>query len=101
MQRHEALEDLFVDTLNDIYSAEKQILKALPKLARGAASDTLREAFLTHRDQTEDQIGRLDAVFEILGERPGRKTCEAMQGSSRRARRSWPNMPVRTPSTPA
>lgn len=80
MQQHEALTDLFVDTLKDIYSAEKQILRSLPKLARAADSDALREAFRTHRDQTEDQIERLDRVFEILGERAGRKTCEAMQG---------------------
>jgi len=52
----------------------------LPKLARAARSETLREAFLTHRDQTEDQIERLDQVFELVGVGPGRKTCEAMQG---------------------
>lgn len=80
MQQHEGLTDLFVDTLKDIYSAEKQILRSLPKLARAAQSETLREAFLTHRDQTEDQIGRLDDVLELIGERPGPKTCEAMQG---------------------
>lgn len=80
MQQHEGLADLFVDALRDIYSAEKQILRSLPKLARAAGSAPLREAFLAHRDQTEDQIGRLDQVFELIGERAGRKTCEAMQG---------------------
>jgi len=80
MQQHHGLADLFIETLRDIYSAEKQILRSLPKLARAADSATLREAFLTHRDQTEDQIERLDQVFELVGARPGQKTCEAMQG---------------------
>ena len=77
---HKNLEDLFSDTLRDIYFAEKQILRALPKMAREAASPELRQAFETHRDQTEGHIERLNEVFEELG-RPARgKTCEAIIG---------------------
>jgi ferritin-like metal-binding protein YciE len=56
------LEDLFHETLKDIYFAEKQILKALPKLAKAANSDQLRNAFQTHRDETEGQVGRLEEI---------------------------------------
>jgi len=74
------LDDLFLDTLKDIYFAEKQILKALPKMARAAQSDEGKQAFLTHRDQTEGQIERLQQVFDILGKAARGKTCEAIQG---------------------
>lgn len=80
MQQQQGLSEIFVDTLVDIYSAEKQILSALPKMARAAQTAELQEAFRTHRDQTEEQIGRLDQIFEMLGERAKGKTCEAMQG---------------------
>lgn len=74
------LNDLFLDTLKDIYFAEKQILKALPKMAKAAASDKLRAAFEKHRDETEGQIERLEQVFELL-EKPARgKTCDAILG---------------------
>ena len=74
------LEDLFSETLKDIYFAEKQILRALPKMAREAASPELKQAFETHRDQTEKHVERLNEVFEQLG-RPARgKTCEAILG---------------------
>ncbi|NEX00159.1 DUF892 family protein, partial [Rhodopseudomonas sp. BR0G17] len=69
------LNDLFLDTLKDVYFAEKQILKALPKMAKAATSDKLRAAFEKHRDETEGQIERLEQVFELL-EKPARgKTC--------------------------
>ena len=74
------LENLFSETLKDIYFAEKQILRALPKMAREAASPELKQAFETHRDQTEGHVERLNEVFEQLG-RPARgKTCEAILG---------------------
>ncbi|MFZ5735523.1 ferritin-like metal-binding protein YciE [Rhodopseudomonas thermotolerans] len=74
------LNDLFLDTLKDIYFAEKQILKALPKMAKAATSDKLRAAFEKHRDETEGQIERLEQVFELL-EKPARgKTCDAILG---------------------
>lgn len=74
------LTDLFVATLKDTYHAEKQLLKALPKMAKAAESDRLREAFETHRDETENQIERLEKVFEICGVRPRAKTCDAILG---------------------
>jgi ferritin-like metal-binding protein YciE len=73
------LEDLFTETLKDIYFAEKQILRALPKMAKEAGSPELREAFETH-DETEGQVERLNQIFESMG-RPARgKTCEAILG---------------------
>ena len=74
------LDDLFHDTLKDIYYAERQILKALPKMARGAQSERLREAFETHREQTQTHVERLQQVFEILGKSPRGKTCPAIDG---------------------
>ncbi len=74
------LEELFADTLKDIYFAEKQILRALPKMAKKAASPELKDAFETHRDETEGQVERLNRIFEAMG-RPARgKTCEAILG---------------------
>ena len=74
------LEDLFTETLKDIYFAEKQILRALPKMAKEATSPELKEAFETHRDETENQVERLNQIFESMG-RPARgKTCEAIIG---------------------
>jgi Uncharacterized protein conserved in bacteria len=74
------LDDLFYDTLKDIYYAERQILKALPKMARGAESEDLRAAFEKHREETQGQIERLQKVFEICGKRARGKTCDAMDG---------------------
>lgn len=74
------LDDLFLDTLKDIYYAEKQILKALPKMARAAASPEVKKAFETHRDETETHVERLAEVFEILGKAPRGKTCDAILG---------------------
>ncbi|MBB4124045.1 ferritin-like domain-containing protein [Martelella radicis] len=80
MTRQKTLEDLFLDTLKDIYFAERQIVKALPKMARAAQSDDLAEAFRNHREETEGQIERLQEVFELLGKPARGKTCEAIQG---------------------
>lgn len=74
------LEDLFLETLKDIYYAEKQILKALPKMARASQSEEGKAAFLKHKEQTEGQIERLQQVFELLGKPARGKTCEAIQG---------------------
>jgi ferritin-like metal-binding protein YciE len=74
------LSDLFYDTLKDIYFAERQILKSLPKMAKAAKSAELRQAFLTHRDETEVHVERLQQVFEIVGKRAQGKTCEAIKG---------------------
>jgi ferritin-like metal-binding protein YciE len=76
----ETLQDLLVDQLKDIYSAENQLLKALPKMAKAASSDALREAFEIHLAETEKQVERLDQIFERLEVKPGRKKCKAMEG---------------------
>lgn len=78
--KEKTLDDLFLETLKDIYFAEKAILKALPKMAKAADSDELREAFENHQKETEEQVERLEQVFEEL-DRPARgKTCQAIQG---------------------
>lgn len=74
------LNELFLDTLKDIYYAEKQILKALPKMAKAANSDKLRAAFEKHHDETEGQIERLEKVFELLGKAARGKKCDAIEG---------------------
>jgi ferritin-like metal-binding protein YciE len=74
-----ALGELFIDTLKDVYSAEKQIFRALPRMARSAQMDELREAFEIHRDQTEEQIERLDQIFGMVSRRAAGPNCEAME----------------------
>lgn len=74
------LNDLFLDTLKDIYYAEKQILKALPKMAKAASSDQLRAAFEKHQAETEGQVERLEQVFEMLDKPARGKTCDAIVG---------------------
>ncbi|NKC32843.1 YciE/YciF ferroxidase family protein [Falsiroseomonas selenitidurans] len=74
------MDDLFLMTLKDIYYAERQILKALPKMARAAQSEELKAAFKEHKDQTEGQVERLQEVFQHLGKRAAGQTCEAIQG---------------------
>lgn len=74
------LNDLFHDTLRDIYYAERKILKSLPKMARAAQSDKLKAAFQKHEQQTEGQVERLQQVFEIIGKAARGKTCDAIEG---------------------
>jgi ferritin-like metal-binding protein YciE len=78
--KQKTLEDLFLTTLKDVYYAEKQILRALPKMAKATESDELRQAFEQHRTETDGQIQRLEQVFEQIGKRASGKTCEAIQG---------------------
>ena len=73
------LNALFLDTLKDIYYAEKQIYKSLPKMAKAANSDQLRAAFEKHHDETEGQIGRLEQIFELLGKPARGKKCDAIE----------------------
>ncbi|MBB3542528.1 MULTISPECIES: ferritin-like domain-containing protein [unclassified Rhizobium] len=80
MAKEKTLDDLFYDTLKDIYFAERQILRALPKMARAARSQQLKAGFEKHREQTEGHVERLQQVFEIVGKRAQGKTCEAIQG---------------------
>jgi len=74
------LNELFVDTLKDIYYAEKQIYKSLPKMAKAASSDQLRAAFEKHHDETENQIERLEKIFELIGKPARGKKCDAIEG---------------------
>jgi ferritin-like metal-binding protein YciE len=74
------LHKLFLDELADIYNAEQQLTKALPKLAKTAKNDELREAFEQHLEETENHVSRLDQVFESLGESLKRKKCKGMEG---------------------
>ena len=80
MAKEKSLQDLFHDTLKDIYFAEKKILTALPKMAKAANSDGLRAAFEKHEAETETQVGRLEQVFKVIGEEPRGKTCDAIMG---------------------
>src|SRR3981189_2778760 len=79
-EKDKHLNDLFLDTLKDIYFAEKQILRALPKMAKAAQSDKLRAAFEKHHGETEDQVERLEQIFELLDKPARGKTCDAIQG---------------------
>src|SRR5687767_4665576 len=76
----ENLREALVEEIRDIYNAEKQLVKALPKMAKGAESDELREAFEKHLGETEGQVTRLERVFELLDEKPRGKHCAGMAG---------------------
>jgi ferritin-like metal-binding protein YciE len=76
----ETMEDLFVETLKDLYYAEKQILKALPGMVKKAESTKLKDALETHRKETEGQVRRLDEVFRLFDLAPRGKKCEAIEG---------------------
>lgn len=74
------LRDLLVEELRDLYSAEVQLTKALPKMAKAASSEELSAAITAHLEETHGQIERLDRAFELLDAAPGRKKCKAMEG---------------------
>jgi len=80
MANEKTLDDLFLDTLKDIYFAEKQLLKALPKMAKAAQDQTLADGFLKHAEETEGHVDRLEQVFELLGKPARGKTCDAILG---------------------
>lgn len=80
MATEKTLDDLFLDTLKDIYYAEKQITKALPKMAKAAQSDDLRAGFEKHLEETEGHVERLEQIFELLGKPARGKTCDAILG---------------------
>jgi ferritin-like metal-binding protein YciE len=75
-----SLHELLVDEIRDLYHAEKQLIKALPKMARAAAHDDLREAIESHLEETREQAARLEEVFEALGEKVRAKVCPGMAG---------------------
>jgi ferritin-like metal-binding protein YciE len=74
------LQDLLVDQLKDLYNAESQLTKALPKMAKAASNPQLKQAFEKHLSQTQEHVSRLERVFEALGEKAKGKTCHAMKG---------------------
>ena len=76
----ESLQDLLVHELKDLYSAENQLVKALPKMAKGAESEDLKAAFEEHLEVTKTQVERLETIFEELGVSPKGKKCKAMEG---------------------
>ncbi len=77
---NQGLKELYVDELKDLYSAEKQLVKALPKLAKAASSEELQSGFEEHLEQTKEHVRRLEQIFETLEEKPTGKTCKGMQG---------------------
>ena len=76
----DTLKTLYMNELRDLYNAENQLLKALPKMAKGASSEELKNAFQKHLEQTKSHVERLEEVFEEIGEKPKGKTCRAMKG---------------------
>jgi ferritin-like metal-binding protein YciE len=80
MASEKTLDDLFLDTLKDIYYAEKQILKALPKMAKAAQSPELKAGFEQHLEETEGHVDRLEQIFELLDKPARGKTCDAILG---------------------
>jgi ferritin-like metal-binding protein YciE len=74
------LRELYVEELKDLYSAENQMVKALPKMAKAATSEDLRAGFEAHLEQTKEHVARLEKIFKALGESPKGKTCKGMQG---------------------
>lgn len=74
------LRDLYVEQLEDLYSAETQLVSALPKMAKAASHPELKQAFQNHLAQTERQVQRLDQIFQGLGKKPGGHTCKGMEG---------------------
>ena len=76
----ESLDTLFLNELKDVYNAEKQILKALPRMAKAATDDALRQAFTKHLRETEGQVKRLERIFKSLGQAPRGKKCKGMEG---------------------
>jgi ferritin-like metal-binding protein YciE len=80
MAKLNSLQELLVEELKDLYDAEHQLTKALPKMAQAATNPQLQNAFNQHLTETEGHVTRLEQVFQALGEQPSRKTCKAMKG---------------------
>jgi ferritin-like metal-binding protein YciE len=78
--QHEALKELYVDELKDLYDAENRLVKALPKLAKAATSEKLRSGFEEHLEQTRGHVDRLEEIFDALGEKATGKKCAGMMG---------------------
>ncbi|WLD10138.1 ferritin-like domain-containing protein [Planctellipticum variicoloris] len=80
MRKLRTLQDLLVEELKDLHSAESQLIRALPKMALAASSPELRAAFERHLDETKQHLQRIDQIFERFESKPGRKRCKAMEG---------------------
>lgn len=80
MPKKDSLQELYVAELKDLYNAETQLVRALPKLAKTASNAELRQAFEEHLRQTSEQVSRLEQIFEMLGEKPTGKKCLGMEG---------------------
>lgn len=80
MAKVSTMEELFIDEIRDLYDAETQLTKALPKMSKAANSEELKDAFEDHLTQTENQVERLRRIFELSGEKPTGKKCQAMSG---------------------
>lgn len=78
--QNKTLENLMLDTVKDVYHAEKQILRVLPKMMKAASSEELKQALETHREETEVQVERLEKIFDMMGKSARGKTCEAILG---------------------
>jgi ferritin-like metal-binding protein YciE len=76
----DSLQELYIDELRDLYNAETQLVKALPKMAKASSSDELREAFENHLRETSEHVSRLEQIFEQLEEKPSGKKCRGMEG---------------------
>lgn len=76
----DSIRELLIDEMRDLYDAEKQLVKALPKMAKAAASEELKEAFESHLEQTRGHVERLEQAFELLGQKAKSKPCAAMKG---------------------
>jgi ferritin-like metal-binding protein YciE len=76
----DSLDKLFLEELKDVYNAEKQILRALPRMAKAADSPELQQAFTTHQKETEGHVQRLERIFKELGQAPRGKKCKGMEG---------------------
>jgi ferritin-like metal-binding protein YciE len=76
----ESFDDLFLQQIEDLYDAENQLTEALPKMADAASSAQLKQAFTSHLQETQNQVNRLDQVFQQIGREPKRETCKAMKG---------------------
>jgi len=80
MSKLNSLKELYVEELRDLYNAENQLLKALPKMAKAASSEELKDAIESHLEETQTHVNRLEQIFEELDEDPKGKTCKAMKG---------------------
>src|ERR1700730_17719289 len=84
-----SLQTLYVDELRDLYNAENQLLKALPKMATAASSPELKQAFEEHLDQTQEHVDRLEEIFDKLGESPKGKKCKAVESLIEEGPKFW------------